>query len=199
MTFGRANRADLKQRSWCNEGSGARDASRQCCHTPADANSLLYHTGRCVQETDGCARGSGSAPQHGLPCRSLHPTRSTSATHAHVRPFLPSLAGAVLLACTPPANRIPPALSTAASSIRGTVTYRDRSALPPDAEVEVWIMDASPGMMTQVILAQTTVKANGRQVPIPFELRRRGQCCRSRTKAATSRCVSCAQNSQLTS
>lgn len=31
-------------------------------------------------------------------------------------------------------------------------------------------MDASPGMMTQVILAQTTVKANGRQVPIPFEL-----------------------------
>ena len=31
-------------------------------------------------------------------------------------------------------------------------------------------MDASPGMMTPVILAQTTVKTNGRQVPILFEL-----------------------------
>lgn len=54
--------------------------------------------------------------------------------------------------------------------LRGSVTYRERIALPPDATVEVWIVDASPGMMIQAILAQTTVAAEGRQVPIRFEL-----------------------------
>ena len=67
MTFGRADPADRTQRSWCNEGSGARDASRRCCHTPADANSLRYHTGRCVHETDGCTRGL-RVVRHNMDC-----------------------------------------------------------------------------------------------------------------------------------
>jgi len=37
---------------------------------------------------------------------------------------------------------------------------------------EIWIADVSPGMIVaQVLLADTTVRAEGRQVPLPFEIR----------------------------
>jgi putative lipoprotein len=56
--------------------------------------------------------------------------------------------------------------------VAGSITYRERIALPPDAVVEIWIADVSPGMIVaQVLLADTTVRAEGRQVPLPFELR----------------------------
>jgi putative lipoprotein len=55
--------------------------------------------------------------------------------------------------------------------VRGTVSYRERMALPPDAIVDVWIADVSPRIVAQVLLAETTVPTGGRQVPIPFELR----------------------------
>lgn len=55
--------------------------------------------------------------------------------------------------------------------VRGTVSYRERVALPPDALVEVWIADVSPLILAQSLLAETTVSSEGRQVPIPFELR----------------------------
>ncbi|MGH9459880.1 MAG: YbaY family lipoprotein, partial [Vicinamibacteria bacterium] len=55
--------------------------------------------------------------------------------------------------------------------VRGTVSYRERVALPPDAVVEVWITDVSPLILAQSLLAETTVSSGGRQVPIPFELR----------------------------
>lgn len=55
--------------------------------------------------------------------------------------------------------------------VRGSVAYRERVALPPDAVVEVWITDVSPLILAAVVIAETTVKSEGRQVPIPFELR----------------------------
>lgn len=64
----------------------------------------------------------------------------------------------------------PPPAADVASTITGTVAYRERMALPPDAEVEVWVTDTSPGLVTMAILAQATVVAAGRQVPIPFTL-----------------------------
>ena len=54
--------------------------------------------------------------------------------------------------------------------VRGTVSYRERVALPPDAVVEVWIADVSPMALAAPLIAETTVLAEGRQVPIPFEL-----------------------------
>jgi putative lipoprotein len=54
--------------------------------------------------------------------------------------------------------------------VRGTVAYRERMALPPDAEIEAWITDTSPGIQVQAVLGRATVGANGRQVPIPFEI-----------------------------
>ncbi len=55
-------------------------------------------------------------------------------------------------------------------AVHGTVTYRERIALPPEAVVDVWITDVSPLIMIQSIVAETTVPTDGRQVPIPFTL-----------------------------
>jgi putative lipoprotein len=72
--------------------------------------------------------------------------------------------------------RVPPAAACAscpsatAQAVTGTVTYRERIALPPDAVVDLWITDVSPLIMIQSIVSETTVHANGRQVPIPFQL-----------------------------
>lgn len=55
--------------------------------------------------------------------------------------------------------------------VRGSVAYRERIALPPDVVVEVWITDVSPLILAVPVIAETTVLAEGRQVPLPFELR----------------------------
>jgi putative lipoprotein len=57
-----------------------------------------------------------------------------------------------------------------ASRVSGTVAYRERMALPADATVDLWITDIGSGVVTMAILGETTVPANGRQVPLPFEL-----------------------------
>jgi len=58
-----------------------------------------------------------------------------------------------------------------AAMVAGTVTYRERMALPSDAVVEIWMTDITPGIITTMqVLGQTTVHAEGKQVPIPFEL-----------------------------
>src|SRR5262245_461093 len=55
--------------------------------------------------------------------------------------------------------------------LRGSVSYRERVALPPDAVVEVWLIDVSPLIVPLALIAEATVPSQGRQVPIPFELR----------------------------
>jgi len=58
-----------------------------------------------------------------------------------------------------------------AGVVKGTVAYRERMALPPDAVIEVWMTDITPGLITTMqVLGQATIPAEGRQVPIPFEL-----------------------------
>jgi putative lipoprotein len=60
---------------------------------------------------------------------------------------------------------------SAGSVVRGTVSYREKMALTPDAEIDLWITDTTPGLMTAaVLIAEATVRCEGRQVPIPFEL-----------------------------
>lgn len=73
----------------------------------------------------------------------------------------------LVIACAQGRPMQPPA-----GVVTGTITYRERIALPPDAVADIWIADVSPGMIVaQVLLADTTVRAEGRQVPLPFELR----------------------------
>jgi putative lipoprotein len=78
--------------------------------------------------------------------------------------FLLSL---VLGGCSGGSDRKPAA---ATNAIDGTVTYRVRMALPPDAAVVVRLEDVSHADGPAAVLAEWRERANGRQVPIPFSL-----------------------------
>ncbi len=66
-------------------------------------------------------------------------------------------------ACVPAATVPPP--TDDAMVLPGTVTYRARIALPPDAVATVSLQDDAGGT-----IAETRVPAEGRQVPLPFAL-----------------------------
>lgn len=82
-----------------------------------------------------------------------------------------SLAGLALafVACRPAHEA---AMQGAAESVlAGTVTYRERMALPADATIEVRLEDVSIADAPAIVLAEQRIGAEGREVPIPFELR----------------------------
>lgn len=54
--------------------------------------------------------------------------------------------------------------------LNGTVTYRERIALPPSAAIEVKLVDVSRADAPSRTIAETSMAANG-QVPIPYELK----------------------------
>ena len=60
--------------------------------------------------------------------------------------------------------------AAAPAKISGTVAYRERVALPPDAVVQVRLDDVSQPEGAPKRVAETTVPTGGKQVPIPFEL-----------------------------
>lgn len=53
--------------------------------------------------------------------------------------------------------------------LNGSVIYRERDALPDNAQVRVQLVDATPGEDTKVY-AETTFATQGKQVPIAFAL-----------------------------
>lgn len=63
-------------------------------------------------------------------------------------------------------NHMQPDLAT----VTGTVTYRPRIALPPNAVVEVSLLDVSRAGAPAITLASQGIVTGGRQVPIPFQL-----------------------------
>ncbi len=58
----------------------------------------------------------------------------------------------------------------ASASLSGTVAYRERIALPPNAMLKVSLLDASRADAPSGTVAETLIPTNGRQVPIPFTL-----------------------------
>lgn len=56
------------------------------------------------------------------------------------------------------------------AALTGTVTYRERIALPPDAVVTVRLLDVSLADAPSVTLAEQAIRAEGRNVPIPYTL-----------------------------
>lgn len=54
--------------------------------------------------------------------------------------------------------------------VTGTVFYRERSALPPNAVVQVQLADVSRADAAAVVLGEQTIELKGKQVPIPFEI-----------------------------
>ena len=79
------------------------------------------------------------------------------------------LCGAALTACayTP---RVTPT-RTPDGLLSGSATPREEQAIPRDAVLEVWIRDVSPVMLGAPVVAETAVLADGRQFPLPFELK----------------------------
>ena len=89
---------------------------------------------------------------------------------AHPSLAMAALMGFALAGCAHSGGTRAPAPEVGAV-IRGTVAHRERVALPADAVVEVWITDVSPQVTAAPVIAETTVRPEGGQVPIPFELR----------------------------
>lgn len=63
----------------------------------------------------------------------------------------------------------PPAAAPAMAVVTGSIILRERTALPPGAEIVVRLFDASG--REEVMVAETRIPAGGRQSPMPFELR----------------------------
>ncbi|HEY7556336.1 MAG TPA: YbaY family lipoprotein [Candidatus Binatia bacterium] len=83
--------------------------------------------------------------------------------------FPATLLGLVLAGCAAPGIRSAQTDAKEAM-VTGTVTYRERIALSADAVVEVRLSDVSRQDVAAPVVAETTVRPAGRQVPIPFEL-----------------------------
>ena len=56
------------------------------------------------------------------------------------------------------------------STVSGMITYRERIALPDDANVQVQLQDASLQDVAADILSEQVYQTNGKQVPLPFEV-----------------------------
>lgn len=54
-----------------------------------------------------------------------------------------------------------------AASLTGTVTYREKMALPAEAELTVSLVDTGSGSRS---LASRTIRTEGKQVPLVFQL-----------------------------
>lgn len=63
-----------------------------------------------------------------------------------------------------------PTTTSQFSSVSGTVSYRERIALPPDALLIVQLQDVSKQDVPAVTIGQQTIPTQGRQVPFPFEI-----------------------------
>lgn len=58
----------------------------------------------------------------------------------------------------------------AVAKVTGTVTYRERIALPPAAVVKVQLVDVSRADAPAVVIGEQVIRADGRQVPFTFEI-----------------------------
>ncbi|MCI0388404.1 MAG: YbaY family lipoprotein [Acidobacteria bacterium] len=80
-------------------------------------------------------------------------------------------AGAVLVPQTVSNNKeMANSTPSAQSTVTGTVTYWQRMALPPNAEVIVKLVDVSRQDVPAITLGEQRIPANGKQVPFSFEI-----------------------------
>ena len=73
---------------------------------------------------------------------------------------------AALSLCMPIAS----AQYTMTGNVTGTVTYRHRMALPPDAVVDVSLQDTTLADAPARTVGRATIATRGAQVPIPFRI-----------------------------
>jgi putative lipoprotein len=74
-----------------------------------------------------------------------------------------------LAACST-TNAVPAGGGTSVAKVTGTVTYRERIALPPTAMIKVQLVDVSRADAPAIVLGEQVTQAAGRQVPFSFEI-----------------------------
>ena len=79
-------------------------------------------------------------------------------------------AGAALLSACATSSSPAPAAAAAPLVVSGTVSYRERIALDPAAEVRVQLLDVSRMDAPSVVLAEQRIRADGRQPPFAYTL-----------------------------
>lgn len=80
-----------------------------------------------------------------------------------------ALTALVLTGCAT-TSVVPEGVGTAPAKVTGTVTYRERIALPPTAVIKVQLVDVSRADASAVVIGERLVDPGGQQVPFPFEI-----------------------------
>lgn len=76
----------------------------------------------------------------------------------------------LLLICGGCAATDPGAANPSAPTVTGSISYRERIALPPDARVIVRLVDVSKTDAPATVLGEQLIIAQGRQVPFAYAI-----------------------------
>jgi len=82
----------------------------------------------------------------------------------------PFLGVAVCMAACSTASVEPQTGGSASAQVTGTVTYRERIALPPTAVVKIELVDVSRADAPAVVLGEQLIETAGKQVPFSFAI-----------------------------
>jgi putative lipoprotein len=74
------------------------------------------------------------------------------------------------LAACATTSAVPAGGGTSVARVTGTVTYRERIALPPTAVIKVQLVDVSRADAPAIVLGEQITQAAGKQVPFSFEI-----------------------------
>ena len=74
-----------------------------------------------------------------------------------------------LAACST-TSAVPAGGGASVTKVTGTVTYRERIALPPDAVIKVQLVDVSRADAPAIVIGEQVTHAAGKQVPFAFEI-----------------------------
>jgi putative lipoprotein len=67
-------------------------------------------------------------------------------------------------------SAVPAGGGASMAKVTGTVTYRERVALPPTAVITVRLVDVSRADAPAIVLGEQIMQAAGKQVPFSFEI-----------------------------
>lgn len=77
---------------------------------------------------------------------------------------------AIVLAGCAATSSVPEGGGAASAKVTGTVTYRERIALPTTAVIKVQLVDVSQADAPAVIIGERIIHTGGKQVPFVFEI-----------------------------
>ena len=90
----------------------------------------------------------------------------------HTGPLPHGLLGVVLVLAGCASEPVVPASGEGAATgqVTGSVTYRERIALPPTAVIKVQLVDVSRADAPAVVIGEQVIHSGGKQVPFAFEI-----------------------------